>query len=174
MMEAVRQEQLGINEPDPQLSERKKEIENRLLQLAHAERFHRAMLERQKTEQQLEKQKSTERRYPTTTEKSSVITTQTQAPSTNENNLNICERVVRFIRLFKISRPRLWIETNCKFAKKHFPNASCERIGGLLNECLMEERKRINKEKEERRENEGRREDGERREDDEESDDKKR
>lgn len=75
-MEAVRQEQLGINEPDPQrrykklknflkkilVSERKKEIENRLLQLAHAERFHRAMLERQKTEQQLEKQKSTERR----------------------------------------------------------------------------------------------------------------
>ncbi|KAL7076167.1 hypothetical protein ACQ4LE_004813 [Meloidogyne hapla] len=156
MMEAVRQEQLGINEPDPQLTERKKEIEQRLLQLAHAERFHRAMLERQKIEQQLERGKSEDiRRYPTTTEKAS-ITPQTQ-PTSNENNLAICERVVRFIRLFKISRPRLWIETNCQFAKKHFPSASCEKIGALLNECLMDylkEMKRKNKEDEERRENE--------------------
>ncbi|KAF7634118.1 hypothetical protein Mgra_00006417 [Meloidogyne graminicola] len=111
MMEAVRQEQLGINEPDPQLTERRKEIEQRLLQLAHAERFHRAMLERQKMEQQLEKQNLNENERE-------------KVQSTKDNSIN--ERV-----------PRLWVETNCQLAKKHFPNASCERIEKLLNEFSL-------------------------------------
>uniref|UniRef100_A0A0N5B634 ShKT domain-containing protein n=1 Tax=Strongyloides papillosus TaxID=174720 RepID=A0A0N5B634_STREA len=47
-----------------------------------------------------------------------------------------CEPVRNFIKIFKISDPKVWIQENCQFVKQYFPSASCVQIKDILISCL--------------------------------------
>uniref|UniRef100_A0A183BSM9 RPAP1_N domain-containing protein n=1 Tax=Globodera pallida TaxID=36090 RepID=A0A183BSM9_GLOPA len=125
MLEAIRHEQLGTDDPDPHLEERRREIENKLAQLAQSERIHREMLAHNQHQQETEK-------GTFVSELGSSGTSPASASATVP-----CGPMRRFIRLFRVDNPRQWIRQNCQLAKRHFPNASCVQVEALLSKCVQ-------------------------------------
>ncbi|KAL3108140.1 hypothetical protein niasHT_016331 [Heterodera trifolii] len=115
MLEAIRREQLGTDDPDPNLERRRQAIEKKLAQLAQSERIHREMLAHNQQRHETDKVAS---------------------PIRSLSSAMPCETMRRFVRWFRVDSPREWIRQNCQLAKRHFPNASCEQIEALLSKCV--------------------------------------
>ncbi|GMT37213.1 hypothetical protein PFISCL1PPCAC_28510 [Pristionchus fissidentatus] len=47
-----------------------------------------------------------------------------------------CAAINKFTRVFKIDDPSDWVNKNCQFAKKYFPQASCPQIQALIESCF--------------------------------------
>ncbi|GMR32358.1 hypothetical protein PMAYCL1PPCAC_02553, partial [Pristionchus mayeri] len=47
-----------------------------------------------------------------------------------------CAAINKFTRVFKIEDPSDWVNKNCQFAKKYFPQASCPQIQALIESCF--------------------------------------
>ncbi|CAJ0563489.1 unnamed protein product, partial [Mesorhabditis spiculigera] len=48
-----------------------------------------------------------------------------------------CAAINKFTRVFKITDPSDWIQRNCQFAKRYFPQASCTQIQNLIESCFV-------------------------------------
>lgn len=144
--------------------ERRRLIEAKLAQLAETERWQHELLQQAQLRsrafananggnRQTTLQSAETSTLPTTTKISTNIvskTTQIPEASNDENQIvsttesiplppgmpKHCAPVQRFITVFKVKDPTQWLQENCTFVKRYFPNASCSQIETLLASCF--------------------------------------
>ncbi|KAI1724208.1 DumPY: shorter than wild-type [Ditylenchus destructor] len=129
--------------------QRRHVIEQKLIQLAQTERWHRELLQRYHLQQRAFANANNEKNFNNDAPKAGAENLESVTPSSVTSQEPIvehssskpkhCDPVQRFVDVFKVQDPAQWLRENCVFAKQYFPTASCSQIQALLSECFFDD-----------------------------------
>lgn len=114
---------------------RREKMLKQLEELKEAEERQRVLLEQERLQEEerlrliAEKQEELEFASVTSTTDSSMKLKYKLRPQQ-------CAAINKFTRVFNVTDPSDWIQKNCVFAKRYFPEASCPQIQALIESCF--------------------------------------